>query len=131
MSNAKLYEKCKTYAINLQITELRWQRFGHILKLDQNTPAHIFVSYCFSTSSVGLYKGANRTTIVTTINRAKTFSNEIYTICPFLRKHSDALVSPHDIHSFTNTATDRENWQKLKKLIICAAKADKTYVNLL
>ena len=86
--------------------------------------------YYFSTSSVSLYKGADRTTIVTTINRdinrAKTFSNEIYTICPFLRKHSDALVSAHDIRSFTNIATDRENWQKLKKLIICATKADKT-----
>ena len=90
--------------------------------------------YYFSTSSVGLYKGADRTTIVTKnrdINRAKTFSNEMYTICPFLPKHSDALVSAHDMRSFTNIATDRENCQKLKKLIICAAKADKTYVNLL
>ena len=88
--------------------------------------------YDFSTSSVDLYKRADRTTIVTTINRdingAKTFSNGICTICPFLRKHSDALVSAHDMHSFTNIATERENWQKLKKLIICAAKADKTYI---
>ena len=134
ISNAKLYEKCKTYPISLQITELRWQKFGHILRLDQNTPAYTSMLYYFSTSSVGLYKGADRTTIVTKnrdINRAKTFSNEMYTICPFLPKHSDALVSAHDIRSFTNIATDRENCQKLKKLIICAAKADKTYVNLL
>ena len=55
----------------------------------------------------------------------------MYTICSFLRKHSDALVSAHDICSFTNITTYRENWQKLKKLIIWAAKADKTYVNLL
>ena len=86
-------------------------------------------------SSVGLYKRLDRTTTVTTknrdINRAKTFSTEIYTIGPFLRKHANALVSAHDIRSFTNIATDRDNWQKLKKLIICAAKADKTYVNLL
>ena len=26
---------------------------------------------------------------------------------------------------FTNITTERENWQKLNKLIICAAKADK------
>ena len=86
-------------------------------------------------SSVGLHKGADRTTIVTTINRdinrAQIVSNEMNAICPFLRKHSDALVSAHDIRSFRNIATDRENWQKLKKLIICATKADKTYVNLL
>ena len=50
----------------------------------------------------------------------------MYTICPFLPKHSDALVSARDIRSFTNIATDRENWQKLKNLIIYAAKADKT-----
>ena len=113
ISNAKLYERCKTYPISLQITELRWQKFGHILRLDQNTPAYTSMLYYFSTSSVSLYKGADRTTIVTTINRdinrAKTFSSEIYTICPFLRKLSDALVSAHDIRSFTNIATDREN----------------------
>ena len=86
-------------------------------------------------SSVGLHKGADRTTIVTTINRdinrAQIVSNEMNAIFPFLRKHSDALVSAHDIRSFRNIATDRENWQKLKKLIICTTKADKTYVNFL
>ena len=61
------------------------------------------------------------------IVRAKIFSDEIYTICPFLRKHSNALISANDIYSFTNIAVEREIWQKLKKLIICAAKADKTY----
>ena len=90
--------------------------------------------YYFLTTSGGLYKGADRTSIVTTINRdihrAKT-SNDIYTICSFLEKHSDALVSAHDIRSFTNIATNRDKWPKLKKLIICAAKPDKTYVNLL
>ena len=66
-------------------------------------------------SSLHLYVvllGADRTTTVTTINRdihrAKT-SNDIYTICSFLEKHSDALVSAHDIRSFTNIATDRKN----------------------
>ena len=39
ISNAKLYEKCKTYPISLQITELRWQKSEHVLRLDQNTPA--------------------------------------------------------------------------------------------
>ena len=118
ISNAKLYEKCKTYPISLQITELRWQKFGHILRLDQNTPAYTSMLYYFSTSSVGLYKGADRTTIVTKnrdINRAKTFSNEMYTICPFLRKCSDALVSAYDIRSFTNIAAEKisKNWKNL------------------
>lgn len=91
--------------------------------------------YYFSTSSVGLYKGADRAAILTTINRivnrAKIFSNETYTICPFFRKHSDALVSAHNILSFTNIVTERKNKQKLKKLIVCATKADRTHVNLL
>ena len=129
ISNARLYEKCKTYLISLQITELRWQKFGHILRLDRDTPACTSMLYYFSASSVGLYRGADRTTIVTNLNRdisrAKIFSNETYIICPFLRKHSDALLSANDIYSFTNIAVERGNWQKLKKLIICAAKADK------
>ena len=49
ISNAKLYEKCKTYPISLQIIELRWQKFGHILRLDQNIPADISMLYYFST----------------------------------------------------------------------------------
>ena len=133
ISNAKLYEKCKTYPISPQITALRWQKFGHMLRLDQNTTAYTSTWHYFSTSSVGLYKGADRITIVTTINRdmnrAKTFSNEMYTICPFLPKHSDALVSAHDIRSFTNIATERENWQKLKKLTVKADKTCKFVVN--
>ena len=102
ISNAKLYEKCKTCPIIQQITELRLQRFEHILRLDQNTPAYTSTLYYFSASSVWFYKGADRTTIVTTINRdinrAKIFSNEIYTFCPFLRKHSNVLVSLHMIY---------------------------------
>ena len=30
------------------------------------------------------------------------------------------------MHYFTNISTQRENWQNLKKLIICAAKGDKS-----
>ena len=59
ISNAKLYEKHKTYLISLLITEVRWQKFGHILRLDQNTPACSSMLYYFSTSSVGLYKGVD------------------------------------------------------------------------
>ena len=43
-----------------------------------------------------------------------------------LRQNFDALVSAYDIHYFTNIATQRENWQNLKKLIICAAKGNKS-----
>ena len=91
--------------------------------------------YYFSTSLVGLYKGVDQITIVTKINRdinrAKAFSNEIDPVYAFLRKHSDALVSAHDIYFFINIATERENWQKLKKVVVCAAKAYETFVNLL
>ena len=90
--NAKLNEKCKTYPISLQITALRRQNFGHILRLDQNTPAYTSMLLYFSMSSVGLYKGADRTTILTTINRdinrAKIFSNEMHAIFPFFHEHS-------------------------------------------
>ena len=69
ISNKKLYEKCKTYPISLHITELRWQKFGHILRLNSNTPAYKSMLYYFTTSSVEFYRGADRTTIVTTLNR--------------------------------------------------------------
>ena len=43
-----------------------------------------------------------------------------------LRENFDALVSAYDMHYFTNISTQRENWQNLKKLIICAAKGGKS-----
>ena len=52
-----------------KITGPRWQRFEHILRLDQNTPAFSSMLYYFSILSAGLYKGGDQTTIVTTINR--------------------------------------------------------------
>ena len=131
ISNAKLYEKGKTYPISLQITALRWQKLGHILRLDQNTPVYTSMLYYFSTSSVGLHKGADRTTIATTINRdinrAKNFSNEMYTICPFLPKHSDALVSAHDIRTLLQTEKIGKSW---KNLLFVLPKQSK-HVNLL
>ena len=81
------YMKNVKHRISLQITQLRWQKFGHILRLDQNTPSYTSILYYFS--SVGLYKRLDRTTTGTTKNRdrnrAKTFSTEIYTTCPFLK----------------------------------------------
>ena len=47
ISNAKLYENCKTYPISLGITELISQKFGHILRLYQNTPAYISMYIMF------------------------------------------------------------------------------------
>ena len=55
-------------------------------------------------------------TINRDINRAKTFSYEVFTNRPFLRTH---LVSANDIHSVTNRKNEkekRENLQKLKNL---------------
>ena len=43
ISNAKLFEKCKTYPISRQITELRWQKFGHIKIGSKCTSLHIYV----------------------------------------------------------------------------------------
>ena len=50
ISNAKLYENCKTYPISLKITELISQKFGNILRSYQNTPAYTSMLYYSSTS---------------------------------------------------------------------------------
>ena len=135
ISNAKLYWYCKTYPISLRTTELRWQKFGHILKLDQNTPAYTSMLYYFLASSIGLYKGVDRTTIVTTINRdinrVKTFSNEIYTICQFFRKHSDALGLCTWYTIFHEHCCIQRKSAKTEKTYYLCCQADKTYVNML
>ena len=83
------------------------------------TSLHLYVVFMFDVISRQVFRGADRTTILTTINRdinrAKAFSNEMYTICPFLRKCSDALVSAYDIRSYTNIAAEKisKNWKNL------------------
>ena len=48
ISNKELYKLCNVQPLSITITSisrLRWQLFGHILRLDPNTPAQIAMDY--------------------------------------------------------------------------------------
>ena len=45
ISNDELYKLCNTEPLSINITRLRWQLFGHILRLHPKTPAQIAMDY--------------------------------------------------------------------------------------
>ena len=40
ISNKTLYNRCKVKKLSERVAEQRWSMFGHILRSDENTPAH-------------------------------------------------------------------------------------------
>ena len=79
ISTNNLYERCNTKQISLEILKQRWQKFGHILRLDKETPAYKSMIYYFDFTHKERFKGRPRTTLVTTldddIKRAITNAN--------------------------------------------------------
>ena len=45
LSNEELYEKCGVKTLKKSITKQRWELFGHVLRLDRQTPAQIAMDY--------------------------------------------------------------------------------------
>ena len=50
MKNDEVYKIAEETPISLQITKSRWKLFGHILRLDEETPAKKAMRYYFSMS---------------------------------------------------------------------------------
>jgi hypothetical protein len=45
LSNKELYEKCGTDRLRGDIIYARWSLFGHVLRLDKETPAQLAMDY--------------------------------------------------------------------------------------
>ena len=68
ISNTNLYKRCNEYTLSLFILRSRWKRFGHILRLEDQTPAYKTMVFYFEKTDAKGFRGRPRTTIATTIN---------------------------------------------------------------
>ncbi|XP_065180063.1 uncharacterized protein LOC135810501 [Sycon ciliatum] len=100
MTNVSLYARCKAEPITNILKRLRWQLFGHILRLPEDTPASLAMAAHF-THDKKTWRERPRVTIVTKLSEdlAKTDNGR--------------LVSLGDLQRLRILARDRAGWRGL------------------
>ena len=133
ISNKNLYETCKSKPISIEIAKQRWPLFGHILRLEVDTPAYQSMLYYFQYLPKESYTGGKRTTIVTTLNRdlelvKKKFQLTCFEKYLFLMRLSETLISKHDLEALRTFAQDRKAWRSLVGHVYSATEASKSFI---
>ena len=101
ISNRELYRRCGTYPITERIRKARWTLFGHILRMDSNTPA-----------SAALYHAVDTLhTLRGRIGRPRT--NLLSFLCADLSLCGLGLRSLQDLEELKCLAYDRSTWRKM------------------
>ncbi len=106
ISNIDLYKKCDTKPISATVTKTRWQLFGHILRLPENTPAQKVMSLYFSQSS-SVPKTRTRTLLPQILHQD---INKCYP------DHPTFLSSDH-LTSMRQLARNRKTWQSIVNIL--------------
>ena len=68
MKNKDVYRITEEKPLTLQILRSRWKLFGHILRLDDRTPAKISMKHYYSPSTSPKFKGRPRQTLPKTLS---------------------------------------------------------------
>ena len=119
ISSKKLYELTNARPLTIDITQARWKMFGHVLRMEENTPARKAMKYYFQVPEAKKYRGRKRATIVTTLNRDIERTKKQ---CEGFAIPS--LKSELDLQNIRVTALDRNHWQKIVKMVTNAAYSD-------
>ena len=94
MTNVSLYARCKAEPITNILKRLRWQLFGHILRLPEDTPASLTMAAYF-THDEKTWRGRPRVTIVTKLSE------------DLAKRDNGRLVSLGDLQRLRILAMDR------------------------
>ena len=119
IKSKKLYEITNTRPLTIDITQARWKMFGHVLRMDENTPARKATKYYFQVPQAAKYRGRKRATIVSTLNRdieRTREQNERFVI--------PSLKSELDLRNTRVKALNRNHWQKIVRMVTNAAYSD-------
>ena len=123
LANILVYRRCDTEPLSLQIVERRWRFFGHVLRLNERTPAWKAMYNYFDNRPLKKFKGRPRTTIVTTLTRDLNRLNKLnpaYT----RNKQIPCLEKCEDLEILQKLALNRPLWRNLTECIYQAAKAE-------
>ncbi len=114
INNIDLYKKCGSSPISASIIKTRWQLFGHILRLPENTPAQRVMTIYFS-QPPSAPKTASRTLLPQLLHQD---IHKYYADRP-------AFTSFNHLTSMRKVARNRKNWCKI------VAELHDKYVELL
>ncbi|GFR69344.1 endonuclease-reverse transcriptase [Elysia marginata] len=99
ITNQSLYKKCSETPLSLQILELRWRLFGHILRRDNSIPANLAMLYYFNENS-NRGRGRPTTTLPITLN------NDLKRL-----QNKDVPLTPKEgLHKMQKIASQRQEW---------------------
>ena len=115
--NAELYNKTKSRPLSIDITKARWKMFGHVLRMNENTPARKAMRYFFQIpEGHKKFRGRKRATIVTTLNRdiERTRVHNADFQLPLLKTELN-------LRNIRVIALNREQWQRIVKMVTDAA----------
>ena len=123
MKNEEVYKLTNETPISLQIVKNRWKLFGHILPLNDNTPAQKSMKHYFSDSTSQKFRGRKRITLPVKLSQDIGMVRRYDHL--FTRDFSNIykIGSKTDLAAITVVAVDRKKWQKLVEQICKAAEA--------
>ena len=127
ISNKAVYEICKAEPLSLEVIKRRWRYFGHVLRLDLNTPAAKAMKFYFvKIEGSKKFRGRPRNTIVTTLNddilslfSSKNTITEKYNI--------KKITSYLDIENLRRLAFNRNVWKELTNELYKVAGAEGSF----
>ena len=123
MKNEAVYRLSKTKPLSVGITKSRWKMFGHVLRMNANTPARLAMNFYFQDTGHKKFRGRPRTTIVTTINRDIKRTQRQY-------PHTFDIKPIHselDLRNVRVKAKNRKLWQKRTNMVTAAAYSTHTF----
>ena len=120
--NEEIYRLANETPISLQITRNRWKLFGHILRLDDNTPAKKAMMHYFQPSESPKFQGQPRTTLP--IKLSKDIKLTVKTDPSFILEYNiRELKINNDLNTLKEIAENRNKWLELSDRIYKAAEA--------
>ena len=124
ISNKAVYKACNTEPLSLEIINRRWRYFGHVLRLNLETPAAKAMKFYFTNvKGSNKFNGRPRTTIITTLNDdIKTLINNNSTI--ITQYKIKTLTSITELEKIRHLAFDRDVWKELIKELYIVARAE-------
>ena len=109
--------------IILDVIAARWRLFGHILRLAENTPAQMDMTYYFSPRDAKKFCGRQKITLPTSlhndINSAKMHDEKFSLTFPTIT----GLKSSNDLLKLKVIAQNRISWKILSGYVYLAAEA--------
>ena len=111
VSNKVLYKCCKAKPLGVTLRQLRWNLFGHVLRLSPDTPAQVAMDFYCNSVGEQKFKGRTQTTLPVllfseyhALKQKRKAQKSAYT-----QKPSVALKELRKV------AKDRNEWAKLVK----------------